>query len=197
MVRARPHRRRWGIPSRAAAVPLTAAVFLTAPRRTLKSRRTGRKFKMRLGISVSASRAAIRGPSCRMPAPGTTRRCIAERQFGGDQWRTGSSMSTPEPRPVTHCGPRVRFSKPRIMPCLLLAPTLADKIRRMVPHRHAASSYRSTGPAYGRPEDRLRPVSRAAMGPGLRRDDKRDRRVFATWRLSPCGSRYQMFDPYH
>jgi len=67
----------------------------------------------------------------------------------------------------------------------------------MVPLWRAALSYRPTGPAYGRPEDRLQPVSRAALGPGLRRDDKRDRRVFAIWRLSRCVGRYQMFDPYH
>ena len=33
-----------------------------------------------------------------------------------------------------------------------------------------------TGPAFGRPEDRLRPVPMAEMGPGLRREDAGGRR---------------------
>jgi|HubBroStandDraft_6_1064221.scaffolds.fasta_scaffold243721_4 hypothetical protein len=33
-------------------------------------------------------------------------------------------------------------------------------------------SHRPTGPAFGRPEDRLRPVPMAKLGPGLRREDK-------------------------
>src|SRR5215813_3607941 len=32
-------------------------------------------------------------------------------------------------------------------------------------------SHRPTGPAFGRPEDRLHPVPISAMDPGLRRDD--------------------------
>jgi hypothetical protein len=33
-------------------------------------------------------------------------------------------------------------------------------------------SHRPTGPAFGRPENRLRPVPMAKLGPGLRREDK-------------------------
>jgi len=45
---------------------------------------------------------------------------------------------------------------------------LVDKLRQMVPHQRAALPYRR------------RPVSRAAMGPSLRRDDKVDAILLAT-----------------
>jgi hypothetical protein len=37
-------------------------------------------------------------------------------------------------------------------------------------------SHRPTGPAFGRPEDRLRPVPMAEMGPGFRGEDTGGRR---------------------
>jgi DNA invertase Pin-like site-specific DNA recombinase len=49
-----------------------------------------------------------------------------------------------------------------------VAAKLVDKLRQMVPHQRAALSYRR------------RPVSRAAMGPSLRRDDKVDAILLAT-----------------
>src|SRR5438552_954413 len=47
-----------------------------------------------------------------------------------------------------------------------------------IAHPPGASSHRPTGPASGRHEDGLRPVPMAAMGPGLRRDDKEEGSFF-------------------
>ena len=106
-------------------------------------------------------------------APAALRLSVDWRRFVHGRRLEDVSVSLDEVTAVPSVGTTIRiellrdaWSEAQLRRCW--RGVLVDKLRQMVPHQRAALPYRR------------RPVSRAAMGPSLRRDDKVDAILLAT-----------------